>query len=65
MTNVFIDGQAGTTGLELASRLAKRKDLTILRIPEDSRKICLRAQQFIRRQTLSYSAARSGRSRGG
>ena len=38
MTNVFIDGQAGTTGLELASRLAKRKDLTILQIPEDSRK---------------------------
>ncbi len=38
MTNVFIDGQAGTTGLELASRLAKRGDLTILQIPEDSRK---------------------------
>ena len=38
MTNVFIDGQAGTTGLELASRLAKREDLTILQIPEDSRK---------------------------
>ena len=38
MTNVFIDGQAGTTGLELATRLAGRKDLTILRIPEDSRK---------------------------
>ncbi len=38
MTNVFIDGQAGTTGLRIRERLAGREDVTLLEIPESSRK---------------------------
>lgn len=38
MTSVFIDGEAGTTGLEIAERLASRTDLTLLRIDPAARK---------------------------
>jgi len=35
---VFIDGEVGTTGLQIRARLADRKDLEFLSLPEDSRK---------------------------
>ncbi|MFW6094172.1 MAG: N-acetyl-gamma-glutamyl-phosphate reductase [Pseudomonadota bacterium] len=38
MTKVFIDGEAGTTGLLLAERLRGRDDLTLLRIDPARRK---------------------------
>lgn len=38
MTTVFIDGSAGTTGLRIRERLADRKDLTVLTLPEELRK---------------------------
>ena len=38
MTNVFIDGSAGTTGLRIADRLAARQDISLIRLPEELRK---------------------------
>ena len=38
MTNVFIDGSAGTTGLRIADRLGQREDIRLIRLPESLRK---------------------------
>lgn len=38
MINVFIDGSAGTTGLRIADRLAKRQDISLIKLPEELRK---------------------------
>ncbi len=38
MTQVFIDGSAGTTGLRIADRLKTRKDINLIRLPEELRK---------------------------
>lgn len=38
MTKVFVDGAAGTTGLEIRERLAGRRDVELLVLPEDRRK---------------------------
>ncbi len=38
MTNIFIDGSAGTTGLRIADRLADRPDIDLIKLPEELRK---------------------------
>ncbi len=38
MTTVFIDGSAGTTGLRIHERLADRKDLKTISLPDELRK---------------------------
>ena len=38
MTKVFIDGSAGTTGLNIHARLARRRELTLIQLPEELRK---------------------------
>lgn len=37
-TNVFIDGEAGTTGLQINERLAPRGDISLIHLGEDARK---------------------------
>jgi len=38
MKTVFIDGSAGTTGLRIHDRLAARRDISLLTLPEENRK---------------------------
>lgn len=37
--SVFIDGAAGTTGLDIAERLARRSDLSLIQLDEHARKL--------------------------
>ena len=36
-TKVYIDGQSGTTGLQIHERISSREDLSLMRIPEELR----------------------------
>ncbi|MBR2901077.1 MAG: N-acetyl-gamma-glutamyl-phosphate reductase [Clostridia bacterium] len=38
MTNIFIDGSAGTTGLRIYERLSSRNDINLITLPEEQRK---------------------------
>ena len=38
MPEIYIDGQAGTTGLEIVKRLSQRDDIHLILIDEDKRK---------------------------
>ena len=40
LPTVFIDGEAGTTGLQVHDRLAGRTDLRLVSLPEAQRKVC-------------------------
>ncbi len=44
---VFIDGQAGTTGLEMATRLRARPDIDLLEIDEEQRKDPARRREYL------------------
>ena len=53
MTKVFIDGQAGTTGLRIKDRLLKRDDIELLIIDEDKRKDKDEIKKFINHSDIS------------
>ena len=47
MATIFIDGQAGTTGIEITTRLRGRSDLELLTIADEHRKDpAIREQMF-------------------
>ncbi len=47
MKRVFIDGQAGTTGLEIKERLTSRTDIELVEIEEASRKDPVRKKEIL------------------
>ncbi len=47
MKTVFIDGQAGTTGLEIKERLLKRNDIQLVEIEEERRKDPARKKEIL------------------
>ena len=46
-TKVYIDGQSGTTGLQIYDRIGARTDLTLLRIDEDKRHDLAERKKFL------------------
>ena len=54
MTNIFIDGSAGTTGLRIADRLSLRQDINLIRIPEELRKDASARQEALRSADIAF-----------
>ncbi len=50
---VFIDGEAGTTGLQIHARLAERQDVELLHLSDSERKDPQRRQAMLNRADLS------------
>lgn len=50
---IFIDGEVGTTGLQIHARLAGRDDLTLLHLAEDERKNKARRREMLNDADLS------------
>jgi N-acetyl-gamma-glutamyl-phosphate reductase len=51
---VFIDGQAGTTGLMIHERLGDREDIEILTIPDNKRKDLEEKKRFINKADIVF-----------
>ena len=54
MIKVFIDGQAGTTGLRIKERLSQRDDIELLVIDEDKRKDNAEIRKFINNSDITF-----------
>lgn len=54
MIKVFIDGQAGTTGLRIKQRLLERDDITLLEIPQDKRKDNNEIKKYINESDITF-----------
>lgn len=53
-TKIYIDGQSGTTGLEIYERIGKRSDLNLLRIDEDKRHDLSERKKFLNAADLVF-----------
>ncbi|MCL2629476.1 MAG: N-acetyl-gamma-glutamyl-phosphate reductase [Alphaproteobacteria bacterium] len=51
---VYVDGQVGTTGLQIIGRLSKRDDIDILFIPEDLRKNDDARRDYLNKSDVSF-----------
>ena len=51
---VFVDGQEGTTGLQINEYLAKRDDITLLKIDSDKRKDLAERQRLINESAVAF-----------
>ena len=58
-TKVYIDGQAGTTGLQIFDRIGSREDLELMRIDEDKDMTMKSAGSFSMRRISSSCACRT------
>ncbi len=54
MFKVFVDGEAGTTGLQIYDRLAKRSDIEVLRIDPELRKDVNERQRLINESDVTF-----------
>ncbi len=54
MTKIFIDGSAGTTGLRIYERLAARRDITLLTLPEERRKDTEARREMLNRADIAF-----------
>ena len=54
MNKVYIDGQAGTTGLEIVKRLQNRKDIELLMISEEKRKDVETRKEYLNSADLVF-----------
>ncbi len=54
MTQVFIDGSAGTTGLRIYERLESRKDIELIVLPEEERKSPTARQSALKAADIAF-----------
>lgn len=54
MKKVFIDGKEGTTGLKIFERIKMREDLSLLEIPEESRKDPIIRKKLINESDVTF-----------
>ena len=51
---VFVDGQEGTTGLQINEYLAQRSDVTVLKIDADKRKDLAERKRLINESDVTF-----------
>ena len=54
MVRVFVDGQEGTTGLQIFDYLSRRDDIELLHVPSDRRKDLEARREFLNRADVSF-----------
>ena len=54
MIKVFIDGREGTTGLQIDERLKERRDIEVIRLPEEQRKDVAARKEAINSSDVTF-----------